>query len=1179
MAIFTGTAGADSLTGAADEADTFRFTPATLGAADTVTGGAGAVVDTLQFTAGGSIAPAQFAGVAGIERILHSNAGNSYALAAALVAGGIGGFEVRGGSGADSVDGSALADPAWRVAFIANGGADTLLGGAGNDTFTVLAAGGAPRLFGGGGGADLLVTNPASWSAADAYQGGAGTDRLLFNAAGSIAAAQLAGLASVEEIQLANGVGFALALDDAAVAQAGPVLKVLGGAGGAQLVDASAVSAGAVAYVAGTGADTFLGGAGDDRFEVTEATSTGDLGAGDDVLRLTSKLAQGIIVQGGAGDDVVELFAGGSWDLTGLGGFEEVELLAASTLQLPATEGFRVLGSTGRDVITLGAPRQTVAGFGGDDIVAITAATMLGSVLSGGGQASQDALRLDAAGNYDFRRALITGFEKIEQVAVPGGFSSIQLANQPIEVVLRHSSFVTLGAIAAQAVWGSARNDSFLLGAAGQFVEAGGGNDGISAAPAFLGVGTMLAGGPGTDTLTIRFATAGETANLATGAAIGGIERIQILPDTGTPGLDLTLDATPGIEIAGGAGADTVTAGAASLFGTLGGGDDLLRLVPLSLPGAATLDGGAGTDTLALLDTSAALLSLVVPVRFSGFERVELGALTNAAVTLQGAEAREVLLGAGAMTVTGGDGAERFDNPAAGNAVFGGRGADTIRQTVVPDPAQLLDGGAGSDVILYDLGAGGATTSMPAGWTAETVRLVGSHGFTATAQAGLRVVGDPTLGNAITLAGNLQRADGGGGADTLSNDGGLQTSLFGGNGSDVYVVDAGLQDVWDTPGQVIADNAITLGGGINTLRIQGTGTLTIDFSEHAVSYMDRIFLSSADAAVRLTLTDEMAAQANPFNDTTPGRLLIATTVDVLVGVLLDASAFLAPRNLIVTEGLEAADTLIGGAGADFLDGGSGADSVLGNAGNDAVEGRGGADTLLGGEGHDKLLSGLDNDRVAGDAGDDYLQAGDGADTLIAGEGADEVRGELGGDQITLTEAAAATDRVRYGAADDGTVDIDDAGSVSQTTADSITGFAAGTDRIVLKVAGLGIGAGGVVNVAANAAWDIGAGAVFLFESDSAEADTLNVNDHASLAAIEFAINSDNGAGFGSVAGRTVALVVSNLETQPTRTTGLYLWTDTDGDSRLEAGDVVRLLAVFQGVTANQLAGGGSIELI
>ncbi len=1164
MAIFNGTNGADSFVGADGEADSFRFTPTTLGAADTVSGGGGAVTDILLLLGAGALSAAQLGAVSGIERIQHHAGGNAYALTAALVAGAVGTFEVRGANGADSVDGSALLDPLLRVSFVAFEGADTLIGGAGNDSFSVLAAFAGTRRFAGGGGDDQLVTNPAAWAGASLFLGGAGTDRIVFNASGSVAAAALAGLSSVEEIQLGNALSITLALDDAAVAQAGGTLAVLGGAGGAQRLDASAVTAGSVRYTAGTGADTFLGGGGDDRFEVTEALSTGDLAGGDDVLRLTSKLAQGILVAGGAGHDVVELFAGGVWDLTGLSGFEEVELLAASTLALPATEGFRVLGSGAKDVITLGAARQTVSGFGGDDIVAITAATMLGSVLSGGSQASQDVLRLEAAGTYDFRRALITGFEKIEQVAVPNGFSAISLANQAVELVLRHSSLVTMGANAAQMVWGSARNDGIVLGALGQFVDGGAGGDEISGAPAFLGAGTLLAGGPGQDTLTIRFAGTGELVNLATGAAMTGIERIQILPDAGSPGLTLTLDATAGMEIQGGAGADTVTAGGAGLFGALGPGDDLLRLPPPALAGAATLDGGAGTDTLALLDTSAALLNLVLPARFIGFERVDLTALSNAAVTIQGAEARDVVLGAGAMTVTGGDGAEAFENPAAANVILAGGGADTIRQTAFITPTQVLDGGGGDDVVFIDMSAEDPATNflwgqMSAGIVTETLRLAGRHVLTANAQPGMAIIGDPTLPSRITLRADGQSALGGSGADTLQASAGLLTRLEGGNGGDVYITGPAEQSTWDTPGRVIADTAQI--GQVNILQIEGAGSLRIDFEEHAVSHLDRIDLATATAAVQLTLTSAMAAQADASNGGNTGDFSVLARVAVTAGARVDAAAFTATQVLLFGGTFAGADTVFGGAGGDTVFGGDGADTVLAGAGPDTVLGGGGNDTLSGGDG---------NDTLRGDEATDSLIGGEGRDILIGGGG---------GDAIGLAESVPVRDAVIYFAPDEGTADIDDSGSIAQASADAITGFDTALDKVQLSRAGLGLTTFVAQAVPANGAWSLNAAAVFLFESDSGNSDTLSNSNFADFNAIAFAINTDNGLANGSAAGLTVALAISNNETAPTRATGVYLWTDTDGDALLEASDVVRLLGVFHGVTANQMAAGATIEII
>jgi hypothetical protein len=119
----------------------------------------------------------------------------------------------------------------------------------------------------------------------------------------------------------------------------------------------------------------------------------------------------------------------------------------------------------------------------------------------------------------------------------------------------------------------------------------------------------------------------------------------------------------------------------------------------------------------------------------------------------------------------------------------------------------------------------------------------------------------------------------------------------------------------------------------------------------------------------------------------------------------------------------------------------------------------------------------------------------------------------------------------------------------------------------------------VTAVPANGFWDIGASAVFLFESDSVSSDTLNSNNFADFNAISFAINFDNGNGGNSAPGRTVALAISNPETEAVRATGIYVWTDVDGDTILEAADIVRLLGVLHGVSANQLAAGSALQII
>ncbi|HEY0027074.1 MAG TPA: M10 family metallopeptidase C-terminal domain-containing protein [Allosphingosinicella sp.] len=100
------------------------------------------------------------------------------------------------------------------------------------------------------------------------------------------------------------------------------------------------------------------------------------------------------------------------------------------------------------------------------------------------------------------------------------------------------------------------------------------------------------------------------------------------------------------------------------------------------------------------------------------------------------------------------------------------------------------------------------------------------------------------------------------------------------------------------------------------------------------------------------------------------------------------------------------DTLNGGAGDDQLFGRGGTDTLNGGDGVDMLDGGEGNDMLNGGEGIDTLLGGNGNDTLAGDAGDDVMTGGAGDDTYIVadvgdslteldGEGTDTVKTALG----------------------------------------------------------------------------------------------------------------------------------------------------------------------------------------
>jgi len=1134
MATFLGMAGPppDAFQGSDAEADLFRFTPATLQAADAVQGGGGAFTDILQLLAGGALALDALQGVRGIERIQNNTAGNSYALSLALAASALEGrLEIRGGAGIDVVDGSAVTDAALVLSFIAGGGADSMTGGAGNDLFSVQAADGGARRFAGGAGNDVLTTAPLVWTAADRFLGDAGTDRLVLNGAGSVLAGQLAGLQSVEEIQLGTALPLTLALDNAVLAQAGLALTVLGGAGATQNLDASAVTLGAVTYLAGSGAHSFLGGSGDDVYAVAASAARGDLGAGDDTLRLTSRLASGLVVAGGTGLDSVELNVGGAWDLTGLSGFEQVELQAASTLTLGAAPGFRVLGSTGNDVVSLGGPRQTFFGFEGNDLVLLDAADLPGAVLHGGTQTTADVLRLASPGTYDLRRAAITGFERIETLGAPAGTqSTILLGNAPVELLLRHAAAVTLGALAGQTVIGSRRPDTFTLGATGQFVDGGGGSDTIFAALDTLGAGTVIAGGEGSADTLLVFGNG--ALDLATAALLVDVERLVLSGPT-----DVTLAASESLFLTGSGGADTIRADGMHLTGSLAGGEDRLvqEVTLLDLPGTGVLGGGSGSDTLVFVDDLGGAGTMTLPTRFVDFEVLDLSGLDLGTFTITGSFAWQVHLGTRRFAVMGGDGNETFFAGSGFSTVQGGAGNDTIVQSAAPLSDQVLNGSFGVDEIRYQATDFDRITTMPTGWVAETVRLAGSHGFFfANALAGLVVLGDPLLGCGIALTGVGQRAEGGAGQDELRITAGLANTLRGGEGADRYVIDQADAAAWAGLGHSLIDT--TTAFTLNDIFVTGSGVLSVDLTRHTVQHIDRILVNAAESlALRFTVGDAMLATADANNNGITGDLLVFSSTITLADANLNAGALTGGNAIRFGGGFQGHDTVTGGAGADSIESGGGFDSVLGG---------GGADTLFGGLG---------------------------SDTLRGGTGADFIAGGGGGDLIDLTEAAAASDLLFFGSTSDGSVDINDSFSVREATADRIIGFDPASDLIRLSRNGLGLGSGIVSKVGADAAWDIGSAGVFIFESDSAGNDVLSGDNFADIKHLDFAINMDNGNGFGNGAVRTVALIVSNPETAFVRRTALYLWTDSNGDVVIEPNDDVRLLAVFDGFAANALS--------
>lgn len=122
-------------------------------------------------------------------------------------------------------------------------------------------------------------------------------------------------------------------------------------------------------------------------------------------------------------------------------------------------------------------------------------------------------------------------------------------------------------------------------------------------------------------------------------------------------------------------------------------------------------------------------------------------------------------------------------------------------------------------------------------------------------------------------------------------------------------------------------------------------------------------------------------------------------------------------------------------------------NVDGKAGNDKISGGSKDDTLLGGDGKDTLIGGAGADELEGGSGDDVITGGAGADTLTG-----DVEGDATGkDKFVIGDKDSSLKGVGVDAI------VDDNGAEItpevKATADSITDFKTGTDKLVLGVAG------------------------------------------------------------------------------------------------------------------------------
>ncbi len=836
----------------------------------------------------------------------------------------------RGGSGNDVVRGGGTLDT-----LIGNAGDDTLDGWYGNDTLS------------GGLGNDTLIGGEGLDTATYANStGGVNVDLRLQGVAQDTGGE---GVDTLIDIEYLTGSGF------------GDTLR---GNDDFNLLTDNAV---AVTNVALSQTDALYGYGGNDSILVTRANATT---AG------TATAATNIIMDGGEGDDFIELRAGTlstalAANAAGLSG--STYLAAGTTSNDRNLDVVTVDGGAGNDrIILTGVASATINAGTGDDFVSISmrgASTVNNYQITLGagadtiqlGVGTSAATSTDVAttartnrvtdfqiGNSgdrfeltDFLNRGLTGYTANGNAFASGHLRLTQSGTDLLLQVDRDgagttNSFVTIfaisngyvggftafnfdGFIGNLALTGFAGNDT-ITGATGNDTLSGGdGNDVLIG----LAGNDTLDGGNGDDVLIggtgddVLIGGSGNDTASYSDAAIGVTVNLAA---TGAQTTGAGSDTLSGIEnLTGSAFADVLTgdAGANRLEGgagndTLSGGDGDDVLVGGA--GDDTLVGGNGNDTAVYTDASA---GVTIDLRVTGPQATSVG--FDVLIGIEG------LVGSAFDDVLIGDaGANRIDAGAGNDIVQGSAGDD------------VLIGGAGADTLYY----GDLTDAVQINLAAGQV------------SAGTQGGNDQVSGfeNVILGAGNdLLIGDA---ADNYVEGRGGDDQLFGAAGNDYLFGGIGADQLF--------------GGDGNDLLDGGTGA---DFLNGGTG--DDIYVIN-DAG------DQISEFGGGGND------IVRSSISYTLGTDLENLTLTGIASIDGT-GNDANNVIIGNAGRNTLSGGAGNDTIITVTGLAAVAPGGGFDRVDGGSGNDLL-------RLGGAQSDYHVLSSGDRTFLVSARGATEVTG-------------------------------------------------------------------------------------------------------------------------------------------------------------------------------------------
>jgi len=894
--------------------------------------------------------------------------------------------------------------------FTLTTGADSKTGTSGNDTFDA-----------------SLSSSSMTFGPADTIDGGAGTDTLtiISNAAGSYSAGSMK---NIEVINLtASGGATTLALAGVTGVQkvnnSGSTVDVtvsglVSLATEVAIANTSATSSTTVEFATAT-----VAGSAD-----TATISVSGLGHattnGTDFISVAGVETLNIKATGGASTiDTLTTAAATKYVVSGdqnltvgatLGGtvltVDASALTGALTITTDAATAMTVTGGSGNDSFTFtgtNAVNDSINAGAGNDTVTFAANLATTDTVNGG----------DGTDTLQLTTALATGYTKPATATITN-FEVLKLSNAlagDLTVANIQAGITTLDLNAGSGA------QTVTMEAGAQNVKIGASNTG---ALVIQDTGTAT-----TDSVTVTNTGTADDMFDTNNLTITGFETLNLV-GTGK-GAATTQDLGTLTVTADSGGTATVNFSGSNTFTTTGAIT------------AAVIDASGLTGTAVLTMGAAAVGATKITGGSNGDTLVGIAAT---ATSIDGGAGNDTITGgSGNDTLVGGDGNDSITAGAGNDSINAGAGNDTIVMAGNLATGDVIDGGDGTDTI--SMTTAGLSTIAGYSISAVTnlnnaisnvERLLVSDQFNVGAafdMARLDSISYITLANGITGAEEISG---------LTNGATIVVNADNDNDADILTLSLGDSTGTTDTLNYTMTQAATDDYGV--LAVSGVETLNITANEATADATVRVATLGLNitTATAGTTVNFLGTESITVDTAIAAQTIDATQMGAGTAFIMTNTTGSGLSQTIRTG--SGADTIYGGGGADTIDAGAGADSIMGGTGADSITAGDGADTIVGGSGNDTIIlteSTASSDHVRLD----FSEAGAHIDTIIGfTTGATSSGGDVISLDISELAAAATAGGVRTAALNE-FVELFDGAAVTAgaATLQLITGAATVTD--------------------------------------------------------------------------------------------------------------------------------------